>query len=96
MTGIEKTKAKKCLVCQWKDVDAAHIKTKGSGGSDDEWNLMPLCRKHHSEQHALGIITFSKKYFFVAMYLEENGWFLHHGKLLNERFAANEYDNLVE
>jgi hypothetical protein len=41
-------------------VDAAHTKSRGAGG--DSTHLIPLCRKHHHEQHAVGIKTFATKY----------------------------------
>lgn len=76
-------KRQSCLVCGSKHVDVAHIKTKGSGGSYALWNLMPLCRVHHTEQHKIGLITFSQKYIGVATHLIENGWDLINGKLLH-------------
>jgi 5-methylcytosine-specific restriction endonuclease McrA len=50
-----------CLVCGYSPADAAHVKSRGAGGG---WyqNLVPLCRKHHTEQHTIGIKTFEKKY----------------------------------
>ena len=86
----QKIKSMKCLVCNASEVDVAHIKTKGSGGPDEEWNLMPLCRRHHSEQHQIGIITFSQKYIAVASYLYDNGWFISNFKLMNERQVTGE------
>lgn len=65
---------KRCLVCGVPSCDPAHIKTKGSGGRDEENNLMPLCREHHSQQHLIGISTFSEKYESVSEYLECHGW----------------------
>jgi hypothetical protein len=41
-------------------VDAAHTKSRGAGG--DSTHLIPLCRRHHHEQHAVGIKTFATKY----------------------------------
>lgn len=66
----ERVRRKPCLVCGALPCDAAHIKTVGSGGGDKivnaegeiVVNLIPLCRKHHVEQHAIGIDTFFKKY----------------------------------
>ena len=51
-----------CLVCGASPSDAAHLKTVGSGGGDTVDNLIPLCRVHHVEQHAIGIDTFLSKY----------------------------------
>jgi len=85
-----KIKSMKCLVCNSSKVDVAHVKTVGSGGCDELWNLMPLCRQHHSEQHAIGIRTFASKYIPVSSYLFDNGWFIFNGKLLNEKNVTAE------
>ena len=42
------------------DIDPDHLKTRGSGGSD--LTCVPLCRRHHSERHALGTVRFEMKY----------------------------------
>jgi hypothetical protein len=42
-------------------IDPHHIKSRGSGGKDDS-NILPLCRRHHSEIEQIGKKTFSKKY----------------------------------
>lgn len=55
-------------------LDPAHIKTRGAGNGDQPWNIMPLCRKHHTEQHQIGWFTFAKKYINVLNWLRENGW----------------------
>ena len=62
-----------CIICS-KKADRAHIKTRGSGGSDDAWNLMSLCRMHHTEQHASGWFKFANKYPIVMKELEFQGW----------------------
>jgi 5-methylcytosine-specific restriction endonuclease McrA len=64
----------KCLACGSANTERAHIKSRGSGGSDDAWNIMALCRKDHQEQHKIGIITFIEKYPEVKTYVEQNGW----------------------
>jgi hypothetical protein len=87
---FEKIRKTPCLVCRSTPCDVAHIKTQGSGGSDEAWNLMPICRRHHSEQHTIGILSFSSKYLQVATYMADHGWFIHNGKLLNERFITGE------
>ena len=63
-----------CLVCSAQKVDLDHIKTRGAGGSDDEWNLQPLCRLHHAERHRIGLTSFAMKYQQVRNYLYGNGW----------------------
>ena len=43
--------------------DAHHLTTKGAGGPDAE-NLVPLCRVHHNEFHAMGVDSFQLHYNF--------------------------------
>ena len=35
-----------------------HIRTRGAGGSDDSYNLLPLCVSHHREIHTIGCKLF--------------------------------------
>ena len=50
-----------------------HIKTRGSGGTDDVWNLMPLCFFCHERVHKIGLLKFSEN-FAVKLFLENLGW----------------------
>ena len=63
-----------CLVCNKLGVDLHHIKTRKSGGSDNDYNLMPLCRLHHTEIHKIGLTTFANKYNQVKEFLISHGW----------------------
>lgn len=67
----------RCIICLKIPVDRCHIKSKGSGGPDKDFNFMYLCRRHHQEQHRIGIITFIKKYTKVEKYLLDRGWYIH-------------------
>lgn len=61
--NLEITRKKKCEVCgKLPPSDPAHIHSRGAGGSDDLSNLMALCRKHHIEQHQIGLHSFTLKY----------------------------------
>lgn len=40
--------------------DFAHVKSRGAGGGDETG--VSLCREHHTEQHAIGIETFQRRY----------------------------------
>ena len=51
-----------------------HIKTRGSGGSDQPHNLMPLCQKHHNMIHAKGLIWMSENFPRVKRFLFDRGW----------------------
>lgn len=52
-----------------------HIKTRGSGGSDEKENLMPLCFSCHTEVHKIGLLSFSERYKSVEYFLIANDWF---------------------
>lgn len=65
-----------CLVCERRDVDRCHIRSRGAGGSDEPRNIMYLCREHHTEQHQIGMITFNDKYPDVPRALVRKGWSL--------------------
>lgn len=50
-----------CVGRKWGWTEAAHVKTRGSGGTDRN-NLVPLCHAHHAEQHAVGIRQFEQRH----------------------------------
>jgi hypothetical protein len=59
---LDHIRAMRCLVhgrgCSGR-VDPAHLKTRGSGGSD--YTAVPLCRLHHTEQEGR-TAAFNAKY----------------------------------
>ncbi len=63
-----------CLICGDPKIDRCHIRSKGAGGPNDDFNILLMCRKHHQEQHRVGWSFFSKKYFEVRKALESKGW----------------------
>ncbi len=73
---------RRCDICGMKPVDPAHIKTRGSGGPDEHWNLMSLCRVHHTEQGQLGFYKMAKKYPFFAQMIAGKGWVFDGNKKL--------------
>jgi ABC-type proline/glycine betaine transport system substrate-binding protein len=62
-----------CIVCEGR-AELHHVKTRKSGGGDEPWNLCPLCRKHHTEIHAVGTLTFSKRHPEFLDWLKKNNW----------------------
>jgi len=90
-TPHSQIKQMRCLVCNSAGVDVAHVKTRGSGGCDEKWNLMPLCREHHSLQHKVGILTFIRLHPSVQAYLDLNGWYVENGKLFNNNSDLSSY-----
>lgn len=50
-----------CLCCQQTPSQAAHVRigsNAGTGLKPDDRRTVPLCHKHHMEQHSLGEYTF--------------------------------------
>lgn len=64
----------RCIVCGARGCDPDHIKTRGSGGDDIPTNIVPQCRRHHSDRHALGWVRFLEKYPSARLALEAKGW----------------------
>jgi 5-methylcytosine-specific restriction endonuclease McrA len=62
-----------CLICV-NNGELHHIKTRKSGGCDSVFNLMPLCRAHHTQVHQIGINSFAEKYPVVKDWLILNDW----------------------
>lgn len=56
---------KPCVVCgESRDnyVCYHHMVTRGAGGSDHPFNLMPVCQRHHNEAHSMPLERFTHKY----------------------------------
>jgi hypothetical protein len=51
-----------------------HVKHRGSGGTDDKWNLMPLTTEMHTRVHMFGLVKFAEMFSGVKKWLIENDW----------------------
>ncbi len=79
---LAEVRQRPCVICNSKDnVDAAHIQSRGSGGPDEEFNLLSFCRAHHCIQHQLGFLKLIEKYPKLAKELDLKGWHIKSGKL---------------
>lgn len=65
--------------CKSQPTDRAHIKSKGAGGTWDEWNIIHFCRDHHQMQHAFGWFRMCDKFPEVKEQLTSRGY-----KFVNE------------
>lgn len=74
MSAQYRSQIHKCIVTGFCPVDLHHVKTQGSGGTDEEWNLMPLDRLMHTELHQIGLRRFADKYPTVRKWLIGHGW----------------------
>ena len=60
-------RARQCIIaderCVYADhqADATHVESKARG-SGDAGNLLPMCRRHHREQHDYGAKDFQRTY----------------------------------
>jgi hypothetical protein len=54
--GVYEARGNRCVG----KLEAAHIRSRGAGG--DATDLVPLCHKHHSQSHTIGIQTFERRY----------------------------------
>ena len=54
--------------------DPEHIKTKGSGGGDELFNLVSLCRLDHIKVHKIGLIKLANENKSLKKELESKGW----------------------
>ena len=63
---IKYIKSKHCLVCGVSPVDPDHLQTLKMGGENKgglkDFSCVPICRKHHTERHDLGLRRFEEKH----------------------------------
>lgn len=66
-----------CLACDRSGpCDASHIRSKGSGGPDEDFNVVPHCRDCHIVWHRVGWKRFLERNPIFALRLFNRGWFL--------------------
>jgi hypothetical protein len=63
-----------CVACGRMNPDRAHIRSRGAGGPDSDFNIILLCRMHHSRQHTVGWGKFCLEYPSVKSELLKKGW----------------------
>ncbi len=63
-----------CLACNRQPADRHHIKTRGSGGTDEDFNLIALCRICHTAIHRMGSVKFILKHPNVEIHFRNKGW----------------------
>lgn len=60
---VEAIQRRRCVVpgCDWRmGCQASHVKSKGAGGGPRD--TVPMCWRHHHEQHQIGILTFERRH----------------------------------
>jgi hypothetical protein len=78
-----------CVICQRKPSAIHHIKSRGSGGTDDWYNCIQLCMHHHQELHKIGAITFLNQYHDYGQILFARGWRIDGKKLFFDEDATD-------
>lgn len=73
---IAQIKTLRCCICGAMPSDPSHIKTRGSGGPDLGFNVVPKCRDHHREWGRIGWKKFVERYPAFGMKLVSMGWVL--------------------
>ncbi|MBU6132182.1 putative HNHc nuclease [Staphylococcus xylosus] len=66
-----------CVICGSPNSDLAHYQAVGRGRNRNKINhygnkVLALCRKHHTEQHQIGMNTFNSKYHLTDSWVEVN------------------------
>ena len=67
---LEMVRKQRCCACGAWPSDPHHVTTKGAGGGDTGDNVMPLCRRHHTEWHQRGPSLVCSKYGPVLEWLK--------------------------
>lgn len=81
--NLEIIRKKACVACgKPPPSDPAHVKTRGSGGGDFLFNILPLCRRCHTAQGSYGWKKFALKYPSVLFALYHRGWEFIGGRLV--------------
>ena len=71
---VNKDPKVRCIACGRMADCFHHVKTQGSGGPDEHWNLMPLCQAHHNEIHMKGNTIMVQRYPNLGVWLESKAW----------------------
>lgn len=80
-------KLQPCIVCGARPVDPSHIRSRGSGGPDEPFNVWPKCRMCHI-QWGYGWSSFFEKHPHFWEKLEAAGWYIEDGKLRHKKLEA--------
>lgn len=82
-----------CMACgSIGSTEAHHIKTRGSGGGDDPWNILPLCSYHHTLSPFAwhrGPRQFLMAFPRVEEHVKKLGWEILNGKLYNAKYSQD-------
>lgn len=63
-----------CIVTGAPGSTLHHLTTRGAGGTDDEWNLLPVCQLIHQMIHNKGLAYCAKKFPAIRDFLIQHDW----------------------
>jgi|WetSurMetagenome_2_1015567.scaffolds.fasta_scaffold152344_4 hypothetical protein len=66
----------KCCLCIREATEHHHIKSRGSGGGDHDWNLLDVCRYCHIKIHQYSWVKVIDLYPEIEKVLNDKGWVL--------------------
>jgi hypothetical protein len=90
---LDQVKAEDCMACRNYPCDPAHVRSKGAGGPDTLWNVIPLCRSCHHFQHQLGWKVFFDRWPLLWVFMQSIGWYWLDDKLWNDKLSKEAYEN---
>lgn len=85
---VAQIRALPCMACGRHGMtEAHHVKTRGSGGGDEPWNLLPLCTEHHTmgaygQAWHRGRNAFLNTFPHIRLHLEKLGWIVIDDRLI--------------
>ena len=75
MALVNPQKPEFCQACHMANrLERHHVKPRGAGGPDDDYNILKLCRVCHDRWHYRGYCDFFEEYPHVLDILEKRGW----------------------
>lgn len=88
---LDRVAAMPCAVCGNSRLlnDPSHIRSRGAGGPDTDWNVVAMCRRHHTEWHAIGYLTFLDSYPSFRQCLLAMGWSITGSGLWHQKLSPD-------
>ena len=74
-----------CIACGTMGTDRCyhHVKSRGSGGPDEAWNMISVCLACHNNFHLYGNMIMTERFPAVLDWFKLNGWEILSGKWRN-------------
>lgn len=95
---LKNIRALSCLACgSSESVEAHHIRSRGAGGKDEAFNIIPLCIRDHrvgnKSWHKKGFSQFFLQYPHVWEHLKKLKWYINQfGRLKHPDYDKGIYE----